>query len=92
MVGEKCECCGDEVLIIRIFEGKRLCLDCFENQKMKNDVHMHSMPASSYEKISYDYVKASSSQGKRFCTNCGRPIPFDSIICPYCFKRFETFF
>ena len=28
----------------------------------------------------------------RFCTNCGRAIPFDANICPYCAKRFETYF
>ena len=30
-------------------------------------------------------------RGKRRCPNCGRVIPFDSIVCPYCGKRFETF-
>jgi hypothetical protein len=24
----------------------------------------------------------------RFCPNCGRNIPFDANICPYCVKRF----
>ena len=24
----------------------------------------------------------------RFCTNCGRSIPFDAKICPYCGKKF----
>ena len=28
----------------------------------------------------------------RFCTSCGRTIPFDANICPYCGKRFETYF
>jgi len=27
----------------------------------------------------------------RFCTSCGRNIPFDANICPYCKKRFETY-
>ena len=26
---------------------------------------------------------------KRFCPNCGREIPFDANICPYCKKDFE---
>lgn len=28
---------------------------------------------------------------QRYCTNCGRAIPFDANICPYCAKRFETY-
>lgn len=24
----------------------------------------------------------------RICTNCGRPIPFDAKLCPYCGKKF----
>ncbi len=28
----------------------------------------------------------------RRCPNCGRIIPFNSVICPFCGKRFETFF
>ena len=27
----------------------------------------------------------------RRCPNCGRGIPFDANICPYCGKRFESF-
>ena len=27
---------------------------------------------------------------KRRCPNCGRGIPFNSVICPYCGKRFES--
>lgn len=26
---------------------------------------------------------------ERFCPNCGRRIPFDAKICPYCMKKFE---
>jgi hypothetical protein len=25
---------------------------------------------------------------KRYCPNCGRDIPFDANICPYCGKKF----
>jgi hypothetical protein len=28
---------------------------------------------------------------QRYCTNCGRAIPFDANICPYCAKRFESY-
>lgn len=27
----------------------------------------------------------------RMCTNCGRPIPFDAILCPYCGKKFKNY-
>ena len=26
---------------------------------------------------------------KRYCPNCGRQIPFDAKVCPYCAKKFE---
>jgi len=28
---------------------------------------------------------------ERRCPNCGRPIPMDARICPYCGKKFEEF-
>jgi len=27
----------------------------------------------------------------RYCPNCGRRIPFDANVCPYCAKKFEKF-
>jgi len=33
-----------------------------------------------------------SSKTDRTCPNCGRNIPFDSRICPYCGKKFNDFF
>lgn len=27
----------------------------------------------------------------RICPNCGRAIPFDALLCPYCGKKFESF-
>ena len=27
--------------------------------------------------------------GGRMCTNCGRPIPMDAQVCPYCGKNFQ---
>ncbi len=30
-----------------------------------------------------------SVSSRRFCTACGREIPFDARICPYCGKNFE---
>jgi uncharacterized Zn-finger protein len=29
-------------------------------------------------------------RGKRRCPNCGRLIPFDANLCPYCGKKFES--
>ena len=39
----------------------------------------------------YDYSVATKKETpkKRFCPNCGREIPFDSNICPYCKHDFE---
>jgi len=36
------------------------------------------------------YPRYEPSQGRR-CTNCGRPIPFDAILCPYCGKKFKNY-
>lgn len=32
-----------------------------------------------------------SVSSDRRCPNCGRPIPFDAKICPYCGKKFDTY-
>jgi hypothetical protein len=43
------------------------------------------------------YTKESTKQTQyidyrgRMCPNCGRPIPFDANICPYCGKKFESY-
>ena len=28
-------------------------------------------------------------EGKRYCSGCGREIPFDAMLCPYCGRKFE---
>lgn len=33
--------------------------------------------------------KHSSRSSDRYCPDCGRAIPFDARICPYCGKKFE---
>jgi len=95
MIGEKCECCGDEVLILKRWAGKNLCLDCYCDYKNKE----HATPKNELanEGINTLYNKMASSsnrdlKGDRRCPNCGRIIPFDSVLCPYCGKRFEDFF
>ena len=35
--------------------------------------------------------KKSELHSDRRCPNCGRPIPMDARICPYCGKKFETY-
>jgi len=34
---------------------------------------------------------ATSKHEERICPNCGRVIPLDAKICPYCSKRFEDY-
>jgi hypothetical protein len=34
-------------------------------------------------------IQTPASLPLRYCTNCGRSIPFDAKICPYCGKHFE---
>ena len=36
------------------------------------------------------FVKQQAEEVRRRCPNCGRVIPFDSRLCPYCGKRFEA--
>ena len=32
-----------------------------------------------------------SKHEERFCPNCGRVIPLDARMCPYCSKKFEDY-
>lgn len=46
-----------------------------------------------YSKTSYRSVPQkveiiSERKPDRYCPNCGRSIPFDANICPYCSKKF----
>lgn len=34
-------------------------------------------------------IGGKKSESERRCPNCGRPIPMDARICPYCSKKFE---
>ena len=36
-------------------------------------------------------VQKKVTQKDRHCPNCGRSIPFDAKVCPYCGKKFEEF-
>lgn len=33
--------------------------------------------------------ESEKSKSKRICISCGREIPFDAKLCPYCGKKFE---
>jgi len=90
MIGENCECCGDEVLILRNLNGKRLCLDCYYQQK-DNRTKLSDDDSEHTQNNTYNHFVETDHQGDRRCPNCGRIIPFDSVICPYCGKRFESF-
>lgn len=46
-----------------------------------------------YQRIAHQNVPTKvevmgSSKADRYCPNCGRAIPFDANVCPYCEKRF----
>jgi len=36
-------------------------------------------------------IGGKKTSSDRRCPSCGRIIPFDSIVCPYCGKKFESF-
>jgi vacuolar-type H+-ATPase subunit I/STV1 len=38
--------------------------------------------------IKEDNSRSYQSRPPRICPNCGRSIPFDAVMCPYCSKRF----
>jgi predicted small secreted protein len=37
-------------------------------------------------------VESKTDENKRWCPECGRSIPSDARICPYCGKKFNEFF
>jgi len=94
MIGDKCEYCGDEVLILKELNGKRICLDCFYKHKDKKPDFVEK----NSDKINNDVCEVNNQFSNirhsvdRRCPNCGRIIPFDSIICPYCGKRFDQYY
>jgi hypothetical protein len=90
MIGEKCECCGDEVLILKNLNGKRLCLDCYYQQKDDRTNLSNNDSEHTQNNTDNRFVEPHQCEDRR-CPNCGRIIPFNSVICPYCGKRFETF-
>ncbi|MCK4365616.1 MAG: zinc ribbon domain-containing protein [Thermoplasmatales archaeon] len=43
---------------------------------------------SETEPYNLDPFKTTPKIQTRYCPNCGRSIPFDSVICPYCSKKY----
>ena len=39
--------------------------------------------------IGGDPTKGNATGSDRKCPNCGRPIPMDAQVCPYCAKKFK---
>ena len=39
----------------------------------------------------YGRVQPSPTSSTRFCPNCGRSIPFDASICPYCGLKLQNY-
>jgi hypothetical protein len=48
------------------------------------------MPEEGKTIIIHDGHLETSPPKGRYCTNCGREIPFDANVCPYCGKNFRT--
>jgi len=89
MIGETCEYCRDDVLILKILDGKRLCLDCYCKYKDgKTPFSKKDINISKENQFADDSHAIQIKQNSdRRCPNCGRIIPFDSIVCPYCVKK-----
>ena len=53
---------------------------------------MPYMVQSELNRIADDpHLLVNRRHGVRYCPNCGRHIPFDANICPYCGKKFESY-
>lgn len=44
----------------------------------------------SKEKRDFPIHEKKLEEQKRICPNCGRSIPFDAIVCPYCSQSFSS--
>jgi hypothetical protein len=78
MFGEACEHCHDKVFIRKHLNGMDLCLDCIDEVRLG---HINKMMEKK------DPVRF-MEQSKRRCVECGRVIPEDARICPYCRKYY----
>ena len=63
MIGEKCESCGDEVLILKSLSGKRLCLDCY--CKFKDDEKVN-FEISSEDILENQHIESKDTSQNRF--------------------------
>jgi hypothetical protein len=44
-----------------------------------------------YQRITSGELKPALPSHLKRCMSCGRPVPSDSVVCPYCGKQFESF-
>lgn len=78
MISEECEHCRDKVFIRKQWDGLKLCLDCLNEAKL------------GHRTIVIDKKDQSSTKeyNVRRCIDCGRIIPEDARICPYCQRHY----
>ena len=48
-----------------------------------------ALPSSDSKNVIHTPVQQPVVQSNRYCPGCGRNIPFDANICPYCGKNFR---
>ena len=46
---------------------------------------------ASFRSLINSIFNSGSKQPIRNCPNCGRPIPMDAKVCPYCIKKFDEY-
>lgn len=60
-------------------------------KKPYKNYNMNSNFQNKNTKSGFSYPNNYIDSRGRLCPNCGRPIPFDANICPYCGKRFKDY-
>ncbi|MEF8849124.1 MAG: zinc ribbon domain-containing protein [Candidatus Thermoplasmatota archaeon] len=60
----------------------------FIKESKKNDTQVYNI---TQQTSSYPSSVDSNKNSGRYCPNCGRSIPFEAALCPYCGLKFKTF-
>ena len=81
MFSKECEYCHEMVFIRKPWNGLNLCLDCLDAVKF-------GYIKLANEKDRGIQIENRMQEDLRRCTNCGRVIPEDARICPYCRKQY----
>jgi len=80
----KCKHCGKEIGLLAV---RYTWLD------KENKIAIHDKCIEEYKKKESGKIKQTQEEirlnGPRICPNCGRSIPVDARICPYCKRDFE---